>query len=347
LETKPTDLWLLDALSCSDGGLVRRNEPLRRHCTWRIGGPADLWIEPRSVGQLARICRILSGTSVPKVIMGNGSNLLFDDAGVRGAVIVMGRNLARVSIRGRTVTVEAGIAMPRLARLVGLSGLTGLEHTVGIPGTLGGLIAMNGGSLRRSIGSVVRSVSVVDSKGEISSLPQADCGFGYRCSRFLSEDAIIVGAELELDFGDPLAIRRDMLEILRDRRDMFPRRLPNCGSVFHSNPVADETFGPTGRVIEQTGCKGWRIGDAEVSRQHANFIVNRGTASASDVLALIAKVRRAVHARTGRWLRCEVRYVSPQGKVMPAHEAPELVPGPHDRSGPFPDAMPAAFVTTA
>ena len=309
----------LDEVARADVGTVRRHEPLAEHATWRIGGPADLWVEPHAVKHVANFVRTVERTGVPYVVVGYGSNLLFDDAGLRGAVLALGRNLAAFRIDGTRIWSQAGIAMPRLARAVGRAGLTGMEHTVGVPGTLGGLVAMNGGSLRHAIGEVVRSVTVVTAAGEIEAYAQAACEFAYRHSRFQESRDIIVEATLDMAEGDAEAIRRHMLEILRSRRAKFPRREPNCGSVFVSGGEMYDRFGPPGKVVEETACKGWREGAAMVSPKHANFIVNTGGASSADVLALIRRVREAVHARTGLWLVCEVKYVDPSGRVAPAH----------------------------
>jgi len=311
----------LNRIARADVGTVRRDEPLRPHSTWRIGGPADLWIEPHGADHVVNFIRAVRADPVPFVVVGYGSNLLFDDAGLRGAVLMCGRRMARFSIDGATVWAQAGVTVPRLALSAGRAGLTGLEHTIGIPGTLGGLVAMNGGSKRRSIGEVVRTVTVVTRDARTEVLPAEACGFGYRTSRFQGGGETIVEVTLELAPGDRETIRRDMLDVLRSRRAKFPRREPNCGSVFKSEGDMYERFGPPGKVIEDAGCKGWREGDARVSLKHANFIVNLGGASSADVLRLIRRVREAAHARTGLWMPCEVKYVSPAGRVMSADEA--------------------------
>ncbi len=303
-------------------GIVRRNEPLARHGTWRIGGPADVWIEPRGMAALTCLVKRLHESDLPWVVVGDGSNILFDDAGYRGVVLCVGPLMSAVRFEPPVVQAEAGVAVPRLSRLVGLRGLSGLEHTVGIPGRLGGLIVMNGGSLRQNIGSVIRWVKVIHPTGVTSILEADRCGFSYRTSMFQDSDQIVVEAGMEFAPGNREVIRRQMLDDLRSRRIKFPRvrRYPNCGSVFHSNPETYHTLGPTGRVIEETGCKGWQVGDAQVSPQHANFIVNLGQAKSEDVFCLIDRVRRAVHTRTGRWLECEVRYLPPRGRMIPAHQ---------------------------
>jgi UDP-N-acetylmuramate dehydrogenase len=300
---------------------VRVREPLRDHGTWKIGGPADLLVQPASVEQLSGLLRYVNEHRIPRVIIGDGSNLLFDDAGFRGVVIRIGRPLSALHIAGTVIRVEAGIAVPRLARAAGLAGLVGLEHIVGIPASLGGLICMNGGSLRRNIGDVVRTVRAVDPAGELHNMSREECGFAYRTSAFQTSNRVVVGADLVLDRGDRREIRRAMSRILRERRRKFPRHRPNCGSVFVVSDELRERYGPPGKVIEDTGLKGLTVGHCEVSRKHANFIVHSGRGSSTDVRELIRRVRAAVHERTGFWMRCEVRYVPPEGNIRPLHEA--------------------------
>jgi UDP-N-acetylmuramate dehydrogenase len=303
-----------------DFGDIHRNELLSRHCTWRIGGPADVLVEPRNLEQLSRLRRYIDDNNIASVVIGDGSNLLFDDAGFRGVVVKIGRSLSAFSIDGRMVRAEAGVAVPRLARVVGLAGLTGIEHTIGIPGTLGGLIVMNGGSQRKGIGEVVMTVEAMDCRGEIRSKGRDECGFSYRRSVFQESDWVVVRAELELQYGDASAIQAEMLEVLRERRIKFPRHLPNCGSVFVSCGRLYERFGPPGKVIEDAGLKGLWVGEAEVSSKHANFIVNRGNATAADVRELIRRIRKKVHDNTNLWMSCEVKYVCCDGSVRAAHE---------------------------
>ncbi len=307
---------VLEGLGELDVGDICEQEPLSRHCTWRIGGPADMLVEPRSIEQLSRLRRYIDDNNITSIVIGDGSNLLFDDAGFRGVVVKIGRSLSAFSIDGRMVRAEAGVAVPRLARAVGLAGLTGIEHIIGIPGTLGGLIVMNGGSRRKSIGEVVRMVEVVDCRGGIHRISHEECGFSYRRSVFQESDWVVVRAELELEYGDASAIRGEMLEVLRERRIKFPHHLPNCGSVFMSGVELYERFGPPGEVIEEAGLKGLRVGGAEVSSKHANFIINTGSAKSSEVRELVRQVRAAVYKRTGIWMECEVRHVSPIGKVV-------------------------------
>jgi len=311
---------LAKELAALDVGEVRVAEPLRNHGTWRIGGPADALVEPGSVAQLGRLRQYIHDHGIASIIIGEGSNLLFDDDGFRGVVVKIGRCLSAVEMDGRTVRAEAGVSVPRLARAVGLAGLTGIEHTVGIPGTLGGLIIMNGGSQRKNIADSIVAVEAMESRGAIIRMKRDDCGFARRRSAFQGSPLMVVGAELELDYDDPAAIQQRMLAILRDRRRKFPRDLPNCGSVFVSGGDLFHRFGPPGKVIEEAGLKGLTVGGAQVSHRHANFIVNTGNATAADVRELIHRVRTAIHERTGIWMDCEVRHLLPDGRTRPAHE---------------------------
>lgn len=259
---------------------------------------------------------------IPLLVIGQGTNLLFDDAGLRGIVLRLGANLSRLEIAGSRILAEAGVWVPHLARTAARAGLAGLEHTIGIPGTIGGLVLMNGGSQRRGIGEQVRRVWIIDQAGEERVLSPQECAFSYRHSALQGSGATVVRVELACPPGDPRRIRREMLADLRERRRKFPRKEPNCGSVFLSTAEMHASVGPPGRIIEQAGLKGWRVGAAEVSYRHANFIVNRGGATAAEVLALIAHIRRTVLAQIGFDLHCEVRYVTPQGELMPADQAP-------------------------
>jgi UDP-N-acetylmuramate dehydrogenase len=311
----------LAELSRLDVGLCTFAAPLADYCTWRIGGPADLLVEPQNIAQIQRLHRFAHQHEIPCVVIGQGSNLLFSDAGVRGIVLRLGQHFARLQIKGARVTAEAGVWVPGLARKAQQAGLTGLEHIVGIPGTVGGLVLMNGGSHRQCIGDLVERVTLVNPDGEIQELSATACDFSYRHSALQGSGAVVVKVELSCPHGDHRVIRRAMLADLSERRRKFPLHTPNCGSVFLSSAAMHASVGPPGRIIEERGLKGRRVGGAEVSLQHANFIVNRGGASADDVLTLITAIRAEVRNAIGFELDCEVRYVSPSGEIMPAHLA--------------------------
>jgi len=304
----------------SDLGQVTVDEPLSRHNSWQIGGPADLFVEPENPTQVAKVMRFVLHYRLPLVVIGQGTNLLFDDSGVRGVVMKIGARMDSIEIVGTRIVAGAGAWVPRLARFAMRAGLSGLEHCIGIPGTLGGLVLMNGGSHRRGIGEQVVCVTVVDQDATIYQLSAAQCRFGYRYSSLQERGAVVVEVELECPPGNIADIRREMLLDLRERRRKFPRKLPNCGSVFLSTSAMHESVGPPGKIIEEAGLKGLRCGAAGVSTRHANFIVNLGGASSADVLSLISRIRSEIRKQIGFDLRCEVRYVSPKGEICPADQ---------------------------
>ncbi|MFK5925849.1 MAG: UDP-N-acetylmuramate dehydrogenase [Desulfuromusa sp.] len=315
----------LKELATREIGRVAFNEQLSGHNSWKIGGLADLFVEPDTAAQVAEILKFTSEYSIPLVVIGQGTNLLFDDAGVRGVVLKIGEWMAGLQISGRSIVAEGGVWVPQLARQTIRAGLSGLEHCIGIPGTVGGLVMMNGGSQRKGIGENVVSVTIVDKTGQLQHLTQAECDFSYRQSALQGTGCVVVNVELNCPKGDVKEIRRKMAADLRERRNKFPRKLPNCGSVFLSTAEMHATIGPPGKVIEDAGLKGLQVGDAEISPQHANFIVNLGGASSADVLLLIARIREIIKQRNNFNLDCEVRYVSPQGEISPAHlKADEL-----------------------
>ena len=300
-------------------GSVLKNEPLSRHNTWRIGGPAAVFVEPENAAQICRVVEIASAHAVPLVVIGQGSNLLFDDRGIAGIVMKIGAKMAEVQVSGERIVAEGGVWVPQLALASMRTGLSGLEHCIGIPGTLGGLVMMNGGSHRRGIGENIVTVDIVTSAGQRHTLSRETCEFSYRHSALQGSGCIVTGAELLCTPGKRNSIRREMLNDLRERRRKFPRKQPNCGSVFLSTAEMHASVGPPGKIIEDAGLKGRRVGQASVSTQHANFIVNLGGATAADVLALIAQIRKVVRQSIGFDLCCEVRYVSPKGEILPAH----------------------------
>ncbi|MCW8858683.1 MAG: UDP-N-acetylmuramate dehydrogenase [Deltaproteobacteria bacterium] len=306
-------------IALQDVGEVKFDEPLSRHNSWKIGGSADIFVEPETVDQVVNIVRTINLQAIPLVVIGQGTNLLFDDSGIRGLVMKIGERMANVEISGNSVSAEGGTWVPKLSRLTMQAGLSGLEHCIGIPGTVGGLVMMNGGSQRRGIGENVINVTVVDNLGQVHHLSQEECEFSYRHSALQGTGRIVVSVELNCPKADGRDVRREMLADLQARRNKFPHKQPSCGSVFLSTAEMHASVGPPGKIIEDSGLKGLRIGQAEVSRQHANFIINLGDATAKDVLTLIRQIRATVREQIGFELDCEVRYVSPDGCIYPAH----------------------------
>lgn len=298
--------------------------PLTQLGRWRIGGAADIVATPRSVGSLAAILSIIAEFGVPHVVVGDGSNLLYDDDGFRGVVVRVGRAFSSFGIDDAGIVfAEAGLWVPQFVRRVIGAGFAGATHAIGIPGTLGGLVTMNGGSQRRGIGENVVSVDVVDRDGTRRRIDADALGYSYRSSALQTGGAIVVSARFRFPPGDRHALRREAIAILASRRAKFPRVRANCGSVFVSDPKLYSLIGPPGLAIERAGLKGHTIGDAQISDDHANFIVNNGSARSADVLSLIALARQRVHDLTGIAMDAEVRHLAPDGTMRPAHEVAE------------------------
>lgn len=305
-------------------GIVHVDVPIRQYSRWKIGGNADVVIVPNSANDLSKLLKFTSENNLRHILIGSTTNLLFDDNGIEALVILLGYQMNKIHFSGNRVTAQCGIWVPRFAKQVADAGLSGAEHMSGIPGTLGGLICMNGGSQRKGVGDHIVSVQTVSPEGKFESWARKDCGFAYRTSIFQDNGHAIVEAEFEFPTAkDKRATKQSMLSILRDRRLKFPQKIPNCGSVFVSNPDMYSDYGPPGAVIERCGLKGLERGKAQISPLHANFIVNNGGASSNDVLFLIHKVRAEVYRNTGYLMPAEARYISTAGNIVPAHEKAE------------------------
>ncbi|WP_334062897.1 UDP-N-acetylmuramate dehydrogenase [Limimaricola cinnabarinus] len=311
----------LDLVATCFEQIARRDMLLKELSRWQIGGPAELVLSPRSAEELGAILRLLNECGLRYAVVGDGSNILFDDSGYRGVILRIGSAFSKFELHQEgQVTAGAGLWVPDYTRRVIRAGLSGCVHAIGIPGRLGGLIAMNGGSQRRGIGENLVKATVVRTDGEIITLDQEACNFSYRSSRMQKSGDIVIEASFSYEVCDVSSLRREALAILIERNRKFPRKLPNCGSVFLSNPKMYDEVGPPGRAIEQVGLKGYRYGGAQLSLHHANFIVNNGSATSSDILALIALARRRVADQTGYFMDCEVRYLEPEGAFRMAHE---------------------------
>ena len=296
-----------------------QNVDLSEISRWKIGGIADCVIRPRGTKQVSKLISYLSENAIPYLVIGSTSNLLFADEGIRAIILQIGKRMSDYRIKEDSVWVQAGKWVPGFAKNIAQAGLSGIEHTAGIPGTIGGLICMNGGSQRKGIGSHIKSVTAVSPNGEIKIFRKKECHFAYRTSVFQKNKFVITDAELEFSERKKYSdIRDEMLEILRERRAKFPQKLPNGGSTFMSNPEIYKKYGPPGKVIEDLGYKGCKIGGAEVSQIHANFINNTGSAKARDVLGLIEKIRNDVFNQTGFYMRSEVKFVNEMGDIKPA-----------------------------
>lgn len=280
---------------------VRVHEPLWKHVSMRIGGPAGLLVIPRNVGELRATAAFLFEQGVPFVTLGQGSNILVADAGVRGVVIKIGKGIDRVRFAGARVVVEAGHGLPHLAQEAARRGLAGLEFAAGIPASVGGAVVMNAGAHGHSMSEVVDRVSVVTPQGA-EVLSAADLRFAYRTSVLQARPVVVLEAELHLTPAPADEVRQRMEAWLAQRNATQPIGPPSSGCVFR-NPVGDHA----GRLIEAAGAKGLAVGDAVVSEIHANYIVNRDRATAAQVLALVEQVRERVRRSSGRELELEIK----------------------------------------
>lgn len=304
-------------------GRLLRKEPMSRHTSWRVGGPADRAYVPADLADLALFLKSLPADE-PVHLVGLGSNLLVRDGGVRGSVVLLHGALNRLCLEqrrhaagpcrpdvgpGRLIYAEAGVASPKVARFAARNGLAGAEFLAGIPGTVGGALAMNAGCYGAQTWEIVAGVLTIDRKGELHERAPADYEVGYRhVTRRVSADGRVpskewfVAAWFALEQGDGEAALARIKELLERRTASQPLNLPNAGSVFR-NPLGDFAA----RLIEACGLKGKSVGGAMVSPKHANFIVNTGAATAADIESLIETVQDAVRQRHGVQLEREVR----------------------------------------
>jgi len=300
------DRGLLGALA-PFGARVRPAEPLSRHTSFRIGGPADVLVSPDSVDELALVIRVASAHGVPLTVLGGGSNVLVGDGGIRGVVVKLAGEFRRVQWRaaGPVTMARAGAAVQlgRLARAAVTRGLAGLEYAEGIPGTVGGATFMNAGAYGGEVAAAVADVEGLDGDGTRVRFDREMLAFRYRRAE-LPRGVLVTAVRFRLAADDPAAVAARMDDVRSRRVASQPHGRPNSGSMF-KNPRGDHA----GRLIEAAGLKGERVGRARISEQHANFIVNEGGARAADVKALMDTVQRAVWEWRGVWLEPEVRLV--------------------------------------
>ena len=285
------------------GDRLLAGEAMARFTTMRVGGPAELIAMPADEAQAAKALELARAMAVPVLVMGGGSNLIVRDGGVRGLVVLLGEHFARVEVKGNVISAQAGARLSQVSAAAQRQGLSGLEFAAGIPGTVGGGVAMNAGAYGGEIKDRLLWADVL-LKGRAYRLAAKDLDMGYRTSRVLREGGVVLGAAFDLEPGEEKAIAATMAELARRRRDKQPLNVPSSGSTF-KRPQGHFA----GALIEAAGLKGMRIGGAQVSEKHAGFVVNQGGASAREVLALIELVQERVLAHSGVQLECEVRVV--------------------------------------
>ena len=281
------------------------NEPMSRHTTFAIGGPADLFVIPKTLEQLAGALKVLRNCGIPPLLLGNGSNMLVSDAGYRGAVICTTEMDDVRAGDDCTLVAQAGALLARVARRAQRAGLTGAEFSGGIPGSVGGAVFMNAGAYDGQMAGIVEKTEYLDGEGNLHTLTGDGHCFGYRNSAFRAHpDWTVVRTTMRLQPGDPAAILDKMNDFAQRRRDKQPLNFPSAGSTFKR---PEGYF--AGRLIEDAGLKGVSVGAAQVSEKHAGFLINRGGATCDEMLRLIELVQQRVRERFGVDLECEVRIV--------------------------------------
>ena len=276
-------------------------EPMTKHTSFHIGGPAELMAQPQSEAELQSLLLKAAEAAVPVTLVGNGSNLLVRDKGIRGLVIKRGSMLRDIKVSGNVLTFGSGVSLAQASKKAAELGLSGMEFAVGIPGSIGGAVYMNAGAYDGEMSKVVKSVRVMNAAGEVSELSADELDFGYRHSALQGSGKIVTSVTVELAAGDKQAIAEKMADFSNRRITKQPLELPSAGSMFKRPPGYF-----AGTLIDQTGLKGYTVGGAQVSTKHAGFVVNIGGATAADVLQLISDVQAKVFAAHGVHLEPEV-----------------------------------------
>ena len=283
---------------------VRFNEPMSKHTSFKIGGPADILCIPESVLEIQNLIEYFKKNSINYMIIGNGSNLLVSDDGIEGAVIKIGSSMSEILVRDEELYVEAGALLSKTANTALNESLAGMEAISGIPGTIGGAIYMNAGAYGTEIKDVLKEATFIDSKGNIKTLPCEELELGYRKSIFTNNDYVVLSCVLKLKTGDKQEISANMKEYTKRRTQKQPLSYPSAGSVFKR---PEGYF--AGKLIEDCGLKGYSIGGAKISELHAGFIINFNNATAKDVKELIKYTQNKVLENFGVEIEPEIKII--------------------------------------
>lgn len=284
---------------------ILRNEPMKKHTTFRIGGPADVMVKPATITEIEQVLQCCEEQAVPYYVVGNGSNLLVGDEGIRGVVLQLGNDFSEVEVcEDDTIWVQAGCRLSKVANLAAEHALTGMEFAAGIPGTIGGAVMMNAGAYGGEMKDIIECVTLLTPDREVLILPQDQMEFGYRESIVSKENYIVLEAKLRLQKGEPEAIEAKMKEYSEARRSKQPLEYPSAGSTF-KRPEGYYA----GKLIMDAGLAGYRVGDAQVSEKHCGFVINCGQATAKDVTAVMNDVIHRVAEAYQVELEPEVRKI--------------------------------------
>ncbi len=290
--------------NCLGSDNVKQQEPMSRHTTFRIGGPADFYLCPHSTNEVQEIVEICKEEKLPYFVLGNGSNLLVSDKGYRGVVIQLWKNFSDITVKDCCIQAKAGALLSKVAAEALEAGLTGMEFASGIPGTIGGAAFMNAGAYGGEMKDIIKSVKVLDTQGEVRVLPKEELKMGYRTSIVKEKGYTVLSVELELTRENQEEIRNTMEDLKERRTSKQPLEMPSAGSTFKR---PEGYF--AGKLIMDSGLRGFSVGGAQVSEKHCGFVVNKGGATAMDVLNLIREVQRRVKEQFGVDLETEVRFL--------------------------------------
>lgn len=283
---------------------VFTEEAMSQHTTFKIGGPADYFLMPDKGEDVGRVIKICKEKEIPYFILGNGSNLLVGDGGYRGTVIQIYRNMSSVTVEGNEITAQAGALLSAVAAAAKNASLTGFEFAGGIPGTIGGAVVMNAGAYGGEMKDVLTEVTVMNAEGDIFTLPTEELELGYRTSIIKTAGYIVLEAKIRLKEGDPEVIRETMKDLTIRRTTKQPLEYPSAGSTFKR---PEGYF--AGKLIMDSGLRGYQIGGARVSDKHCGFVINAGDATAQDVVALMDHVTEVVREKYGVTLEPEVKFL--------------------------------------
>lgn len=283
-------------------GIVKIDEPMRKHTNFKIGGNADVFVIAKNIEEIKCVIKFSKENNILLTILGNGSNVLVSDKGIRGIVLQVGTKGIKIEKqKNALVEVDAGAMLGALAQILLKQSISGFEFAAGIPGSIGGAIRMNAGAYGGEMKDIVKDVTVLNEKGEISVLTNEECEFSYRHSRFTDSKEIVIKVTLKLPLGNEAEIKAKMDEYDQSRREKQPLNLPSAGSTFKRG--SDFI---TAKLIDECGLKGYTSGDAQVSTLHAGFVVNLGNATAQDVLNVVNHVKQVVLEKTGKQIELEV-----------------------------------------
>ena len=282
------------------------DEPMAKHTSFKIGGPADVFIKVDNIEELKETLDLSKKNQIPLTIIGNGSNLLVTDKGIRGITAKL--NLKDIEIKNENnkqiIKVDAGVPVGLLAQKLLKEEITGFEELSGIPGTIGGAVIMNAGAHGKELKDILKKVTAMDYNGNIHEFTNEECLFSYRNSRFQKEKYIILQATLELEKGNSTEIKEKMDEYMQFRKEKQPIEYPNAGSTFKRG----EDF-VTAKLIDEAGLKGYKIGGAQVSEKHAGFIVNVDNATAKDVIELTDYIKEKIEEKFGKKINLEIQII--------------------------------------